>query len=137
MQVQFHYTIFSESGSILDSNRDGKPVSIILGKGQFIPFVEDFIAQAEAGHTYDLMIPRDKGFGEHNPDLVKETDAANLPEQLQQVGTLVELVDDLGQQRNAKVIAAEGDRVTLDFNHPFSGQDLVCSLTLISKTTDA
>lgn len=131
--VSFHYTLFSESGSILDSNQDNKPVTITLGKSQFIPFVEATLMDAKPGDELEIVMTPEKCFGEHKPELMKETEKANLPSQWQQVGTLVELVDDAGEQRNARVAAIEGDRVTLDFNHPFAGQTIICAVKVVEK----
>lgn len=136
-KVTFHYTIFSEKGAILDSNQDNKPITIELGKGQFISFVEQTLLDAKDGDNIELSIPPEKGFGAHKPEMVKETSKSNLPSQLQQLGTLVELVDDAGQQRNARVVAASDETVTLDFNHPFAGQTVICSINVVKVTSPA
>lgn len=130
-QYDITYTIFSDEGQILDSNVNEKPVPITLGKGEFLPYVEEELAKLNTGDEKTIVIPPEKGFGDHKAILVKDTGRDNLPPQWQKVGTLVELVDEEGVQRNAKVTAVSDETVTLDFNHPFAGIKLICSIKVV------
>ena len=56
-KISFFYTIFSESGEILDSNQDNKPLSIMLGEGAFIPYVEEQLFTAYSGtNTHNMCV---------------------------------------------------------------------------------
>lgn len=126
--LAIRYTLFSETGEILDSNEDKAPLRYQPGKGVFPPFVEEALSGICRGEERKVLVPPEKGFGEHKASLVKKTDRQNLPTQWQQVGTLVELVDDTGHERRARVVEVDDVSVCLDFNHPFAGKKLIFSI---------
>ena len=75
----------------------------------------------------------EKGFGIHRDNLIKKIAIHHLPAQWRQVGTLVELEHKINQKkRYARVITCDTTEATLDFNHPFAGKTIICSIHVIS-----
>jgi FKBP-type peptidyl-prolyl cis-trans isomerase 2 len=48
------------------------------------------------------------------------------------VGGMVTLVSPEGDEMPGRIVAIEGDEVTLDFNHPLAGQTLVFEIELVA-----
>jgi FK506-binding protein 1 len=66
-------------------------------------------------------------YGERDPSAMVEVQLAQLPKDVA-VGTKLRT----GDGRNALVTRIEGDKATVDLNHPMAGKALTFSLTLVS-----
>ena len=124
-----------EAGSteIVDSNKGtGQPLEFIMGKGHIIPGLENALVGMSEGENGDMMIPAADAYGEYNSEAIQV-----LPiEQFEGV----ELKDGLtlygqgedGQSVQVVVKSFTESEVTIDFNHPLAGKDLMFTVTVLS-----
>jgi len=118
---------------VVDSNKGtGQPLEFIMGKGHIIPGLENALCGMNATDSGDIMVKAAEAYGEYNNEAVQ-----TLPiEQFEGV----ELKDGLtlygqsedGQTTQVTVKSFTDTDVTIDFNHPLAGKDLMFSVTVLS-----
>lgn len=122
--VSFHYTLMDDTGTVLDTSRSKEPLSYLHGAGNLVPGLERALAGRSAGDSFDVDIPAEQGYGQHDPSLV-QTIPRSLFHGVDDVkpGMRFQAQGPQGQM-NIIVTAVEGDRVTVDGNHPLAGKTL-------------
>jgi FKBP-type peptidyl-prolyl cis-trans isomerase SlyD len=119
---------------VVDSNKgSGEALEFIIGRGQIIPGLEESLIGMSQGESADIMVPAAKAYGDYNNEALQ-----TLPiEQFEGV----ELKDGLtlyGQGENGETVQVtvksfNETEVTIDFNHPLAGKDLMFSVTVLSS----
>jgi len=122
--VTIDYTLRDDEGTVLDSSEGGEPLAYLHGGGQIVPGLEAGLAGHVAGDRLRVVVAPEQGYGAHDPALL-----------LTATRTQFRGVDDIAAgmrfraegpegERIVTVTAIEGDRITLDANHPLAGQTL-------------
>ena len=131
--VHVHYTGKLDDGTIFDSSRDSDPIAFTIGAGQVIPGFEDAIVGMSAGDEKTEHIAAGRAYGEHSDELVFNVDRNQMPDDEEiEVGDMLRIGFPDGSTADVQVAEIEGDRVTLDANHPLAGKDLTFELQLVS-----
>ena len=128
------YTI--HEGSELLENVDS-PVSFIYGKEtSLLPIVEKSLYGKEAGEELSIEVSPELGFGEVDDQLIFIDSVKNVPKEYSKVGMQIDFQNEKGNKRKFRVSKIEGDNITFDGNHPFSGKTLIykIKITDISET---
>lgn len=122
--------------NVVDSNMGGEPLVFMFGKGQVIPGLESGIANMAMGEKGDVHVKACDAYGDYNEDARQEVPVEQFAGIDLNVGmTLYGQGEDGGTvQVTVKEI---GDKsVTIDFNHPLAGKDLMFSIA-INEIRDA
>ncbi len=128
--VSLDYVLIVE-GEVLESTSDSKPIQFIQGEGQIIPGLEDALYGMSLGEAKTISVPAAEAYGEIDPASIhkanKDEFALDIP---LNVGTFLDLSEG-GDTLSAQIIAKDENTITLDFNHPLAGQDLVFEVTVV------
>jgi peptidylprolyl isomerase len=131
--VNVHYTGTLDDGSVFDSSQGGEPIQFTIGSGEVISGFEEAVLGMSAGQTKRERFPADRAYGDRRDDLVFEVNRSQFPAAAEvQVGDVVRIGFEDGTSAPVQVSDVEGDRITLDANHPLAGQALTFDLTLVS-----
>ena len=124
--VSFNYEVKdAKTGEVVDSNMGQKPLAFITGKGQIIPGLENQMKGMEAGEKADILVPAAEAYGEYNPEAVQAMPREQFAGiDLQEGMTLYGQSED-GQTVQVTVKSFDDKEVTIDFNHPLAGKDLL------------
>lgn len=128
--VRVHYTGTLADGGQFDTSRGRDPLAFTVGSGQVIPGFDRAVVGLEAGDTVTVSIEPDDAYGPRHEQLshtVAREDFASEP----YVGGEVNLVSPDGDEIPGRIVAIDGDGITLDFNHPLAGETLVFQIELI------
>lgn len=122
--VSFTYSIVDQSGNVIEQS--DLPISYVHG-GQHELFekVVDALEGSVIGDTVEVELTPAEGFGEHDPELTYTDDIENVPPEFRRVGAEVEMMNDQGETRTFIVSNIEGDKLTVDGNHPMAGKTIV------------
>lgn len=137
-RVKVSYVGRFDDGEVFDSTEShgGAPLEFVVGSGQVIPGFDDAVRDLEIGETKTVAIEPADGYGEYNESLLQTiptAEAGMLGQQLQgKAGDYVMLQDDRGNIQEVKVVAADPENITLDFNHRMAGKRLNFDITLDS-----
>lgn len=127
-------------GVIVDSCKEEKPLEYIQGVGYLLPLFEANVEGKEVGDSFAFTLEAKDGYGEFDPnkviDMPKEAFAdpdGNIREDLMVVGSMITLVNGMGQPVPAKIVEVCQDVVKMDINHPMAGKTLnfsgkICSV---------
>lgn len=123
--ISFHYTLKDEEGELLDTSREGQPMSFIEGKQQIIPGLESELVPLKAGDKKLVIVTPEKGYGEYIDELILDLPVTQFPEgQEVEVGDQFRLDFPNHGKRIATVTDIQEGIVELDGNHPLAGQAL-------------
>jgi FKBP-type peptidyl-prolyl cis-trans isomerase SlyD len=130
--VSIEYELTEAGGSdIIDSNKGQAPLDFITGKGHIIPGLEKELVNLEKGESSDIKVDASEAYGEMNPEAVE-----TLPRE-QFAGLELEKGMQLyGQGENGETVTVtvkdfDDNNVTIDYNHPLAGKNLMFSVTVV------
>ena len=123
----------AQTGEMVDSNKGGAPLEFITGKGQIIPGLENALVGMNKDESADVLVKAAEAYGEHNPE-AKQT----LPREQFEGIDLKEGMTLYGQGENGETIQVvvekfDDSEVTIDFNHPLAGKDLMFSVKILDE----
>ncbi len=120
----------SKTGEVLDSNVGKEPLEYIGGKGQIIPGLENEIAKMSVGDKADITVLAKDGYGEVNPEAVQTLPREQFAGIDLEVGMPLYGQGENGETVQVTVKSFDEQNVTVDFNHPLAGKDLVFTVSL-------
>jgi FKBP-type peptidyl-prolyl cis-trans isomerase 2 len=128
-KVKVHYTGKFEDGNVFDTSKDKEPLEFVVGDGQLIPGFENGVLEMETGESKTVEITPEEGYGEYRDDLISEVEVNQLPEGTK-VGVVLEAQTNAGPM-NVTVTEINGDKATIDANHPLAGKKLFFDLEVV------
>ena len=132
-EVVFHFSIKLSDGSVADSTKvSGKPAKLIMGDGSLTPGFEACLLGLEAGQDASFTLPPEQAFGMPNPDNIYYVERDKFgPEVNPEEGAIIAFTQPDGSELPGVVRSVAGQSVTVDFNHPLSGQKLTFDVEII------
>ena len=124
--VKVHYTgTLKEDGSQFDSSEGREPLEFKLGEGMVIAGFEKAVIGRTTGDTVTVEIPPEEGYGSPSEELVFQVRREQLPDTVElEEGIMLEIRTEDDQPAYVRVTEFDDETVTLDGNHPLSGQTL-------------
>jgi FKBP-type peptidyl-prolyl cis-trans isomerase SlyD len=122
--VLFDYTLTDDEKDIIDSSKEGGPLAYLHGEGQIVKGLEKAMEGKKAGDTFSVMVSPEEAYGLPDPSKIAVVTADQIEggEDLEE-GMQLEASNEAGEQI-VVVSKIEGDKVTLDGNHPLAGLTL-------------
>lgn len=127
--VAITYSIVDESGVILEQS-DIPLYYLHGGPNDMFEDVERALDGCSIGDSVEVVLPPEKAFGYHDPNMTFTDDIDNVPPEFRNVGAQVEMQNDRGESRTFFVSRIEDGKLTVDGNHPFAGKTLTYALTV-------
>lgn len=130
--VRIHYTGTLDDGTKFDSSAGRDPLEFALGGGQVIPGFDDAVDGMSVGDSKTVTIAPEEAYGQRHEQLVQQVPRSALPEDVEPaVGMQLQSQSPDGQIMNLVVVQVEDESITLDANHPLSGQALTFAIELV------
>jgi FKBP-type peptidyl-prolyl cis-trans isomerase SlyD len=85
----------------------------------------------KVGEAKQVTFPPDQGYGPVDPAAFTEVPVSELPEDAREPGTTLMSRDAQGRTQPLRVDKIEGDKATLDFNHPLAGKTLIFDVKIL------
>lgn len=134
--VAIDYTLTDSKGTVLDKSSKGKPLYYIQGAGNIIPGLEKALEGKDAGESLKAQIPHVEAYGPRDEGLLQVIPKESFGEIKDlKVGMELEAESEDGV-RIITVVKIEGDKVTVDGNHPLAGMDLTFDVS-VAEVRDA
>lgn len=132
--VTLHFTIKLKDGSVADSTHNmGKPAKLIMGDGSLSDNFEYHLYGMQAGEKKVIELAAEDAFGLPNPDHIHYMDRGKfVGENDVDVGTIMAFSGPDGMEIPGIITAIAGDSVTVDFNHPLAGQEVIFDVEIVS-----
>jgi len=130
--VRIHYTCTLANGTLIDSSLEDEPLEFTVGKGEVMKGLEDAVQGMNVGEKAARKISAEKAYGERHEEWVLEVGRDKLPEDWQpEIGLHLDIPRGNGQTTVATVTHLSSKMVTLDFNHPLAGEELIFTIKLL------
>ena len=129
--ISFHCTLKDDSGKVIDSSVEDKPLAFLQGAGQIIPGLEKVLLILQKGDKRDVRVAHQEAYGVYDQKLIYQAPRSKFPERDIRVGDIFQLANGHTRQM-VTIVEIANDLVTLDANHPLAGKDLNFSIEIIS-----
>lgn len=135
--VTIHYELKNSEGEVLDSSKGQEPLVYLQGAGNIIVGLEEELTGKKVGDEINAVIPPEKGYGMPVDALIQTVPRTAFGEGIDQVTVGMRFQAETEQGPVPVVVTAmEDDTVTVDGNHPLSGQELHFKVS-VSEVRDA
>ncbi len=122
-----------DTGTIVDSNTDGAPLEFIMGVGQIIPGLEAGLVGMSEGDQKQIEVAAKDAYGSYDPNAIQILPREQFEGIDLEKGMMLYGQDEHGHTTQVVVKDFNDTDVTIDFNHPLAGKDLVFDVIV---TTD-
>ncbi|MFO7983838.1 MAG: peptidylprolyl isomerase [Desulfuromonadales bacterium] len=143
--VKINFTGKLEDGTVFDSTTkeagecdhddcgcEHGPLELTLGEEEFFERVEDALLGMQPGETKTVVVSADEAFGVYDDDMVFNVPRDEMPSHIKpEVGQQLELVGEDDQVFIVTVVEVTDENITIDANHPLTGEDLTFDLELL------
>lgn len=130
--VRIHYTGTLDDGTQFDSSAGREPLEFALGGGQVIPGFDNAVDGMAIGECKTVTIAPEEAYGQRHEQLVQQVSRDALPDDMEPaVGMHLQSQSPDGQVMNLVVTEVADDTITVDANHPLSGQALTFDIELV------
>lgn len=128
----FDYAVKNEKGELVDTSLEYGPLSYLHGRGALVPGLESALEGKSPGDSFSVNIPPNRGYGTRDHSLIHVFTRQELSGlQNLKVGTQLQAEGPNGK-RILNVTSIEGDKVTLDENHPLAGQTVSFDINVLN-----
>ncbi len=121
----------ADNCGILDSDREYKPIEIIVGNNETLKGIDKALVGMHENECKTFVIKAADAFGNYKKSKIKKFKLSILDfKHKPVVGESVALTDD--SDAKLGIIRKVSDKeVIVDFNHPLAGKDLICSIKVL------
>lgn len=116
---------------LMEQATEQAPLVWCQGEGMMLPAFEAAMAGKEVGDSFDFVLEAKDAYGEYFPEGVQELQKemffngdGEFDDERVYVGAIVPMNTTDGQIIKAQVCEITDDKVTIDLNHPYAGEDL-------------
>ncbi|MFC4701864.1 FKBP-type peptidyl-prolyl cis-trans isomerase [Glaciecola siphonariae] len=132
-QVILHFDLKLNDGSAVDSTRvNNKPAKMVMGDGSLTPNFEKCLLGLSVGDKKAFSINANDAFGMPNPDNIYHVDRTKFASDAElKEGMIMGFAQPDGSEVPGIIRSVAGHSVTVDFNHPLAGQDVIFDVEII------
>ena len=129
--IGIEYVLTLEDGTQVDSNVGGDALRFQQGSGQIIPGLDKELIGMQLDEAKQVRVAPEEGYGLVDPEAFTEVPLDQLPEDARKPGMEVMARNDQGHVQQLRVQKIEGDKATLDVNHPLAGKTLIFDVKIL------
>ena len=126
----YQLKVDNKDGNIIETVEKEKPFIFLCGAGLMLPKFEENLNGLKADDKFEFTLKCEDAYG-----LASEEAVMDLPKNIFEVdgktedgllaeGNVIPMQNDDGQKFNGVIVEVKDDAITMDFNHPLSGDDL-------------
>jgi len=130
--IEYELTEAGKS-EILDSNKGGMPLEFVMGKGQIIPGLEKGLVGMSEGDSADILVKAEEAYGLRDDEAVQTLPKEQFEGIELEKGMSLYGEGQQGETIQVTVVDFDDNSVTVDFNHPLAGKDLMFNVTVVSE----
>ena len=124
-----------DNGEVFFVAEKEKPLEVILGDSNLPPTLENVIVTMQVGEMQKVRVPPEEGYGLRQKNLLQSIENKEMVESIKPTpGMVISLkVDKEGTEQSvpATVMEVDGDKITVDYNHPLAGHHLTYEVVLL------
>jgi FKBP-type peptidyl-prolyl cis-trans isomerase 2 len=122
-----------ETGEIVLKTDDERPLEVVVGTGEIPQLLEKIILNMQGGETKTVTLQPAEAFGPRIDDLVIDLPKEGFGQDAKlDVGCKVSMTSPNGKTFIGIIQGLKENEITVDFNHPLAGKNLVFTVTVVS-----
>ena len=122
-----------ETGELVLKTEEEKPLKVTIGEGAIPASIEKALIDMKTGETKTVTLEPIEAFGPRLDDLVIDLPKEGFKQNDEMdVGSKVSVTSPDGKKFTGIVQKIKDEKITVDFNHPFAGKNLVFTVTVVS-----
>ena len=130
--VSVHYTGKLKNGEVFDSSKERDPLEFTVGNKEMLAGFEDGVVGMKPGESKSVTLEPENAFGGRREDLLLKLPKKEFPQNITpSVGLQLRLSNAEGNEMTVVITEVGEDSVTLDGNHPLSGQTVIFDIELL------
>ncbi len=130
--VSVDYTVKLDSGEVVDSSAESRPLEYLHGHKNIIPGLEAALEGMEVGESKHVTVAPADAYGERVEEAMEWFPRNAFPADVELApGMMFQAHDAQGNVIMLVVREVEDDRVLVDYNHPLAGQTLHFDVTVV------
>lgn len=131
--VTLHFSLTLTDGELIDSTFDEEPATFTVGDGNLLAGFEEALFGLTSGVKETFTIVPEKGFGQHNPSNIQVISRDQFGDDIQlEKGLVLSFADAQNAELPGVVSEFDEQQVTVDFNHPLAGKEIVFEVEIIT-----
>ena len=130
-RVTLHYTLSLADGHIVETTRETSPATHVMGKGDWLPVLEDRLLGLCAGDSRRFEIGAAEVGAPETPEPQVMPRDEFPPELKLEPGQVIGFALPSGEEIPGTVLEVSEYEVTMDFSHPLAGWDLVWEVEIL------
>lgn len=128
--VSLTYTILDDQNNVVEQH--DLPLGFVYGSDtELIGGMDTALKGKAAGDSVEVSIPPEEAFGQHDPSMTYTDDVENVPPEYRRLGAEVQMQNEGGEAKTFYVSRIEGDKLTVDGNHPLAGKTLTVKIKIL------
>jgi FKBP-type peptidyl-prolyl cis-trans isomerase SlyD len=138
VSLSYRLTENDANGNLIEEVNAENPFVFLFGGGNLIPGFEANVKDLAIGDTFGFSVASEDAYGSYDiqsvvnlPLTIFQKDGV-LDTDICQVGNVVPMRNDQGQQFSGTITAVGESEVTMDFNHPLAGKNLYFSGSVVA-----
>ena len=114
-----------QNGEVFDTSSGRQPLEVQIGAGKVIKGFEEALLEMSLNEKKSFTIEPEDAYGQRDESLKQVFARAEVPPEIDlQVGQIVGMHSQEGQQILARIDQVDDENVTADMNHPLAGEVL-------------
>lgn len=130
-RITLYFAIKMADGAVIDSNFEKEPATFEYGDGSLLPGFESKLLGMKAGDKASFDLAAADAFGESNEQNVMTFSRSQLSTYELEKGLVISFADASQAELPGVVVDFDDEKVTVDFNHPLAGKDLIFDVEIV------
>ncbi len=131
-RVTLHFSLSDAEGNETVSTFGEEPATITLGDGSLSEGLELALYGLTEGAAQTLQLSPEQAFGHREESRVQTLLRSEFPEGIDpEPGLLIAFETNSGEELAGLVLEVEEQQVSVDFNHPLAGQEVIFRVKIL------
>jgi len=132
-EVTLHFALARTDGSEVISTFDDDPTTLQIGDGSLTEGLENTLLGLKSGDKQSVILEQEHAFGPRDDEKVQTMKSSDFPADMEiEPGLIVAFETPQGGEVAGILTTIEGDSVSVDFNHPLAGRDVVFTVEILA-----
>lgn len=133
VKVNILYEVKLETGEIVLKTEEEQPLEVVVGDGNIPKSIEKILIDMKEGETKTIALESTEAFGPKIDDLIVDLPKEEFDSQVElEVGSRVSINSPEGKRFMGTVLEVKDENISVDFNHPLAGKNLIFTVTVVS-----
>lgn len=132
-KYKIHYKLCHSNGDLVDESWE-QPLIFEIGDGQLDPCLESCVESAKLGELQTFLLSSDEAFGQPLDEAFQIMKCDEFPKDMTlKLNSGIEFKTPTNDSYIGRVDKIDGDKITVDFNHPLTGCDVSFQVKILEK----